>query len=161
LASKQLGTRIKKWLEEEGFQVLLSTPKGTEFQITVSDAYGIGMSFVVLQLIKKNVVVVNTNMALPEVTKIVKKLDDDTKIKLSQSIHRSLLTMVQDHQIKPNLETITITERIYVENITRQNFFGSIIKVRNTALYLISVLRGHFAQSKTSQPSTPSHDMYK
>jgi len=161
LASKQLGTRIKKWLEEDGFQVLLSTPKGLEFQITVSDAYGIGMAFVVLKLEKKNAVVLNTNMAFPDVTKIVKKLDNDTKNKLSQSIHRSLLTMVQDHHIKPNLESISLIERVYVENITRQKFYESLIKIRNTVLYLLSVLRGHFAQSKTSQPSTPSHDMYK
>jgi len=160
MASKQLGTRIKKWLEEEKFQVQLSNPKGWEFQILVENAYNIGMRFGVVKAENTSYIGIGTTLVLDEVTKIVKKLDEDTRAKLLQSIHRSLLSMVQDHGIKKNLETITLSERLYVENITRQKFYESLIRVRNTTLYLLAVLRGHFAQSKVPQPSTPTHDMY-
>ncbi len=162
MASKQLGTRIKKWLEEEGLQVQLSSPKTHEFVISVSDAYGIGMKFAVFQPIKKNIVLLHTALSMPkEVTDIMKKLDVGSKAKITQSMHRSLLSMVQDHHIGANLDSITLTERVFTENFSRQKFYESLIRIRNTTLYLISVLRGHFAQMGPAQPSTPSHDMYK
>jgi len=162
MASKSLGTRIKKWLEEEGLQVQLTSPKGREFEISVSNAYGIGMSFGVVKPEKKNIVMLGTTLQLPkEVIDIMKQLDNNSKIKLTQSMHRALLSLVQDHSIQPNLETITLTERVFTDNFTRQKFYESLIRIRNTTMYLISVLRDHFGQSGTTETSTPSHDMYK
>jgi len=94
-----------------------------------------------------------------EVTDIFKQVKDDLKIELTQSMHRELLKMIHDHTVDKDLKNINITERVYLENLTRQNFINSLIKVRNAYLYLISILVGDFAGLKTPQPTT-GYTMY-
>ncbi len=159
MAKKQVGTKIKKWLEQENLTVNLTSQKGFEFVIQADDTKA-NIQYGISQPNNSDVVGISAQLICPkEVTNIVKQVKEDLKIELTQSMHRELLKMIHDHTIDKDLKNIIITERIYLDNFTQQNFQNSLTIVRNTYLYLISVLRGHFAGLKPSQPTT-GYTMY-
>lgn len=161
VSKKQTGTRVKKWLENEGYNVQLSTPSGWEFAIQIIDPFQNGINVSIAEPVKIEVLGITVQLIMPPtVIEIVKKLPKVSKIELIQSLHRTLLSMIQDHVIDGELKSIKLTERIYVENLTRQKLFESILKLRNTLLYLISVLRHNFGQEEAPQPSTTNHSFY-
>lgn len=162
-SQKQTGTRIKKWLEEEGYTIQLSSEKEWEFIIHVIDPFEKGIDIAISQRVGMGIMGIVTGISLPKnIIAIFEKLDKGSKIELIQSLHRTLLSMIQDHVVDGDLKKISITERVYVENLTRQKFMESFIKLRNTLLYLIAVLRHTFGQEEAPQPSTtPKHDFYR
>lgn len=158
---KELGTKIKKWLEHEGLNVELLLSKGFEFQLLITNAYGLGLEFAVSQPEGKEVIGISSTINQPkEVTDIFKKLSKTEKNSILQPMHRELLKIVQDHHIDGNLKSISLIERIYVENLTRQKFMESLLRLRNMDLYLVSVLQHHFGQQEPPPPITPDVKMY-
>jgi len=161
VVKKQVGTRIKKWLEYEGYTIQLSSPNNFEFVIEVNDPNS-GVKFAISQPSGAGIIGVTTRLNQPkEVVEIFKEVKKELRVNLLQSMHRELLKMVQDHNIDGNLKTISLVERVYVENLTRQKLIESVIKLRNTSLYLVSVLRGQFAGLQTLQPKTSDLSMYR
>jgi len=159
MAKKQIGTRIKKWLEHENLVVNLTTPKGYEFVLQANEPKA-NIPYSVVKANGFDVIGISAQLNSPkEVTDIFKQVKEPQKIELTQSMHRELLKIVNDHTIDKDLKNIIITERIYLENLTRQNFMNSHTKVRNAYLYLISVLRYNFAGLKNPQPTT-GYSMY-
>jgi len=159
MAKKQVGTKIKKWLEQETLTVNLTTPKGFEFVLQAEEPKA-NIPYTISQPGVLDVIGISAQINSPkEVTDIFKQVKEDLKTELIQSMHRELLKIVHDHVIDKDLKNITVTERIYLENLTRQNFMNSHTNVRNAYLYLISVLRGHFAGLKNPQ-TTAGYTMY-
>ncbi len=159
-SKKQVGTRIKKWLEHEGFTVQLTTPKDFEFVIGVDDPSS-HMKYAISQPNGMEAIGITTRLVQPkEVVGIFKQVDKELRIDLLQSMHRELLKMVQDHNIDGGLKSISLIEKIFVENLTRQKLIESIIRLRNTSLYLLSVLRHQFVGLQAPQPKTSDFSMY-
>ena len=159
-SKKQVGTRIKKWLEHEGFTVQLTTPKDFEFVIDVDDPNS-GVRFAVSQPRGTESIGITTRLVQPkEVVDIFKQVDKELRIELLQSMHRELLKMIQDHNIDGGLKSISLIEKVFVENLTRQKLIECIIRLRNSSLYLLSVLRHQFAGLQTPQPKTSDFSMY-
>jgi len=158
---KELGTKIKKWIEHDGLNVELLLRKGYEFQLPITNAYGLGLEFLISQREAKDVIIIASTINQPkEVTDIFKKLSKTEKVSILQSMHRELLKIIQDHHIGNDLKSISLIERIYIENLTRQKFMESLLRLRNMDLYLISVLRHHFGQQEPPPPVTPDVKMY-
>lgn len=157
-----VGSRIKKWLEDEGFKVELLFPKNFDFVLEATTPDGKGMGFSISKPTNADVLGVSAGIVPPkEIVDIVKKLSDGEKIQLTQAMHRELLKIVQDHHVDKNLEKVDVIERIYPENITRQKFMDSLLRVRNAQLYLISVIRNRFGGQAGNPPSTSDHSMYR
>lgn len=160
MAKKQNGTKIKKWLEAENLTVNFATHKGFEFSLEAVDK-GSKIVFVVSQPTAIDVITISAQIPFgKDVTDLFKKVQPDLKQELTQSLHRELLKIIHDHTVDKDLKNIVMTQRIYLDGgLSRHNFMDAFIKVRNAHLYLISVLRGHFAGLKMPHPTT-GYTMY-
>jgi len=158
---KSFGITIKKWLDEEFPKTILTSDDQFEFSIEIENAVVKGLNIVISQPKEKNVVGIVCQLRLPkDVTNIVKEFTDEQKVKLTQSLHRELLKMIQDHTVDKNLDFVLITERVYFDNLNRQKLMDGITKIRNVMLYLISLIRDKFGGFDTPPPSTPDNSMY-
>lgn len=159
---QQIGSKIKKWLETEGYQVKLLFPKGFDFALELSDNSGKSLGYYVSKPENIDVIGITMTIRLPKkITDIVAKLTDNQRIELTQAMHRELLKLIQDHAIDPNLKQIEVDERVYLDGFTKQKFMESFRKARNVHLYLISVLRNKFGGEAVTTTSTPEHPMYR
>jgi len=159
---QQIGSKIKKWLETEGYQVKLLFPKGFDFALDLFDSSGKGLGYSVSKPENIDVIGIAMNIQLPKkITDIVAKLTAGQKIELTQAMHRELLKLIQDHAIDKNLKHVQADERVYLDGLTKQKFMESFTRVRNVQLYLISVLRNKFGGEAVTTTSTPEHPMYR
>ena len=158
-----VGSRIKKWLENEGFKVELPLVEKFDFVLEIKDPSGKGTLFSISKPAEADVIGISSGVRNPqkEIVDVFKKLEDGDKIQITQAMHRELLKMVQDHHIEKNLVSVDVTERIYPENLNRQKFMDSFIRVRNAQLYLVSAIRNRFGGQVGNPPSTLIHPMYR
>lgn len=162
MTKKQLiGSKIKKWLEEEGYNVELSFQKNFDFALDLFDKSGNALGYSISKPDNMDVIGITMNIKIPDsIVNIISKLKDEQKIEIKQAMHRELLKIIQDHRIDKDLKEIQANERVYLDGFTRHTFIKSFVRVRNVQLYLISVLRNKFGGEITAT-STSDHSMYR
>ena len=157
---QQIGSKIKKWLDIEGYKTEFLFPKGFDFALELFDKSGKALGYSISKPENADVIGISMNIKIPkEIVDIISELKEGEKISITQAMHRELLKLIQDHKIDKDLKDIQADERVYLDGLTRHNFMQSFVRVRNVQLYLISVLRNKFGGEITAT-STPDHSMY-
>lgn len=154
---REWGTQIKKWLENEGFNVHFIQDKKFDFVLEIRYPNDKKMGFSISKAVSVDMIVVNAGILCPkEVVDLMKKLKVEEKNEIIQPMHRELLKMVQDHKIEDDLTKINVLERVYPENnLSRQQLMDSFLRARNANQYLMSVIRKLTMQD----PEPPSTDI--
>ena len=153
-----LRDKIINWLKHESFQVDIKEVQNTDFQLLITDAYGLGFKIDIVKLKGKDIIGIAMGLLQPEEVKTrFMTLDEKEKARFIGGLHRELLKMNVDHNIKHDLSHIRIIEKVYTEDITRTSFMSSLQKVRDSALFTISTMTQKFSPEAPHSTSTPNN----
>ncbi len=162
MTKKQLvGSKIKKWLEVEGYIAKLSFPQDFDFALNLFDKNDNALGYSISKPNNIDIIGISMNIKIPEeiIKNTISKLKEEEKTGVKQAMHRELLKIIQDHRIDKDLKEIGADERVYLDGFTRHRFMKSFLRVRNVQLYLMSVLRSKFG-GEINTTSTSNHSMY-
>lgn len=81
-------------------------------------------------------------------------LTDEEKLQTVEALKMELLKLGVDYEMSTNLDFVTLADMVYLEDMTRTTFMGSLRAVRNAALMTISILSRRF---NLGYESTPPH----
>ncbi|HJT10233.1 MAG TPA: DUF2299 family protein [Candidatus Nitrosotalea sp.] len=152
---QSLKNRIRDWLVEDEIEAVEILNDYSDFQFTLSNAFGLGFTINVAKPKQKSVLQIVTKLSHPpEIQKSMSSLDDEEKLELFESLKVELLKIGVDYEISDNLDSITFVKFVYLNDMTRTLFMESLKMVRNATLLVISLLSRRFT---TGYQSTPPH----
>lgn len=152
---EKLKNDIKVWLTEDDLKASEGTAKFTDFQLILSNAFGLGLEIDIAKIKTKSIIVFGTRLRNPPtIQQGFIPLAEAEKIKTLEELKRDLIKLGVEYNISDKFSEVTIIKELYMQDITRTSFMESLKLVRNAAIFVISILSEKLA---TEQTATPPH----
>lgn len=152
---QNLKSELTRWLVEDEIESSEVENKDADFQLILSNAFGLGFTIDIAKLKGKpilDIVIKLTNSSA--IQQGFASLTDEESMMLLENLKRELLRLGVDYNLSVNIDTVTLIKFVYLENMTRTLFMESVKLVRNAALIVISTLSQRF---ESGYESTPPH----
>lgn len=155
LEIESLKSDMKGWLAEDDVKASEITNSSADFQLVLSNAFGLGLEIDIAKPKGKSIIVFGTKLQNPSaVQQGFMSLGDAEKIRTLEKLKRDLIRLGVEYSISDNFSIVTIVKELYLQDLTRTAFMESLRLVRNAAIFVISILSEKLA---TEQTATPSH----
>ena len=153
--SENLKSEIIGWLTEDDVKAAEITIGSSDFQLVLSNAFGLGLEIDIAKPKGKSIIVFGTKLQNPPaVQQGFMSIDDMEKIRTIEALKRDLINLGVEYSISDNFSTVMIVKELYLQDLTRTVFMESLKLVRNAAIFVISILSEKLA---TEQTATPPH----
>jgi len=153
--SENLKSEIIGWLTEDDVKAAEITIGSSDFQLVLSNAFGLGLEIDIAKPKGKSIIVFGTKLQNPPaVQQGFMSIDDMEKIRTIEALKRDLIKLGVEYSISDNFSTVMIVKELYLQDLTRTVFMESLKLVRNAAIFVISILSEKLA---TEQTATPPH----
>jgi hypothetical protein len=150
-----LKTEINEWLIEDDLNSTEITIASADFQLVLSNAFGLGLEIDIAKPKSKAIIVFGTKLQNPPaVQQGFMSIDDVEKIRTIEELKRDLIKLGVEYNISDNFSTVVLVKELYLQDLTRTTFMESLKLVRNAAIFVISILSEKLA---TEQTATPPH----
>jgi hypothetical protein len=150
-----LKNEIKGWFAEDDVKASEITIGSADFQLVLSNAFGLGLEIDIAKPKSKSIIVFGTKLQNPPaVQQGFLLIGDVEKIRTIEELKRDLIRLGVEYRISDNFSTVMIVKELYLQDMTRTTFMESLKLVRNAAIFVISILSEKLA---TEQTATPPH----
>ena len=155
-SDNSIENKITGWLFDEELAVTKKDDDKSEFHIVVSNAYGLGFFIDIMKPKNKPFLVIAMTIGnSPQFMQSFLSIKEKEGIRIIGGIQRELLKFGVEHTVQPSAsqpERISITDILYLEDVTRTSFMGSIRRVKLASLYTIWSLHQKFMPDKEPTP---------
>lgn len=146
---------IKKWFALDHIETSEVKNNLADFQLVLKNVFGLGFTINIAKPKDNSILQIVMELASPKVIQDgFASLTAEEKFQHVEELKMELLKIDVDYEISANLNSVTIGNIVYLEDMTRTSFMKSLKSVRNAALVTISILSGSF---NPGYESTPSH----
>jgi len=139
--SSVLLNRILDWLNDEKFEIDDITTDKTDFHLVLVNPYSLGIPIQIGKPKEAPYIQIAVRTTFPpEIKEGLKNLGEKESLKFVSWLQRELLKFEVDHTVLPNKknpEEIEIKTNVYVEDITRSIFMGTIQKIKFSVLFML------------------------
>src|SRR5574340_622530 len=112
---EKLKNDIKVWLSEDGLKASEVTVKFTDFQLMLSNAFGLGLEIDIAKLKARPIIVFGTRLRNPPpIQQGFVSLADAEKIKILEELKRDLIKLGVEYNISDKFSEVTIGKEIYM-----------------------------------------------
>ncbi len=158
MSQNALKDKIKKWLENEDFEVSERTEEGSDFHLVISNLYGKGTFADIVKLKNKDFIILGSALHNPqEFLQLLPTMPEKERSDFFNHMQRELLKFMVDHEFHPNKlmpERMIVRDTVYEEDITRTSFMQCLKRVKFSSLFLMWSI-GHKFSPDSMQSSTP------
>jgi len=146
---------IKKWFSLDHIETSEVKNNLADFQLVLKNVFGLGFVINIAKPKDNSILQIVMELASPKVVQDgFASLTAEEKLQHIEELKMELLKIDVDYEISDNLDSVTLGNIVYLEDMTRTSFMKSLKSVRNAALVTISILSGKF---NPGYESTPSH----
>lgn len=146
---------IKKWFSLDHIETSEVKNNIADFQLVLKNVFGLGFIINIAKPKDNSILQIVMKLASPKVVQDgFASLTAEEKLQHIEELKMELLKIDVDYEISDNLDSVTLGNIVYLEDMTRTSFMKSLKSVRNAALVTISILSGKF---NPGYESTPSH----
>lgn len=158
MSQNALKDKIKKWLENEDFEVSERTEEESDFHLVISNLHGKGTFADIVKLKNKDFIILGSALHNPqEFLQLLSMMPENERSDFFNNIQRELLKFMVDHEFHPSKlmpERMIVRDTIYEEDITRTSFMQCLKRVKFSSLFLMWSI-GHKFSPNSMQSSTP------
>lgn len=146
---------IKRWFKLDHIETSEVKNNLADFQLVLKNVFGLGFVINIAKPKDNSILQIVMELASPKVVQDgFASLTAEEKLQHIEELKMELLKIDVDYEISDNLDSVTLGNIVYLEDMTRTSFMKSLKSVRNAALVTISILSGKF---NPGYESTPSH----
>ena len=146
---------IKKWFSLDHIETSEVKNNLADFQLVLKNVFGLGFVINIAKPKDNSILQIVMELSSPKVVQDgFASLTAEEKLQHIEELKMELLKIDVDYEISDNLDSVTLGNIVYLEDMTRTSFMKSLKSVRNAALVTISILSGKF---NPGYESTPSH----
>ena|SRR5574337_26578 len=146
---------IKKWFSLDHIETIEVKNNLADFQLVLKNVFGLGFTINIAKPKDNSILQIVMELASPKVIQDgFASLTAEEKLQHVEELKIELLKIDVDYEISANLDSVTLGNIVYLEDMTRSSFMKSLKSVRNAALVTISILSERF---NPGYESTPSH----
>lgn len=146
---------IKKWFSLDHIETTEVKNNLADFQLVLKNVFGLGFTINIAKPKDNSILQIVMELASPKVIQDgFASLTAEEKLQHVEELKIELLKIDVDYEISANLDSVTLGNIVYLEDMTRSSFMKSLKSVRNAALVTISILSERF---NPGYESTPSH----
>lgn len=136
---------IKGWFALDHVETSEVKNDLADFQLVLKNVFGLGFAINIAKPKDNSILQIVMKLESPKVIQDgFASLTGAEKLQHVEELKMELLKLDVDYEISANLDSVTIADVVYLEDMTRTIFMDALRSVRNAALVTISILSRKF-----------------